>query len=104
MWCHLGSLSGFIGFPFGNIIVPAIIWLLRRNDHPFIDEHGRESMNFQVSLLIYSFIAGILCLLVIGFLLLAILYIFGLVCVIKAAMRANDGLPYRYPYTLRLFD
>lgn len=104
MWCHLGSLSGFVGFPFGSILVPAIIWLLRRNDDPFIDAHGRESLSFQVSLLIYCIVAAILCFVLIGFVLLPVLYIFGLVVVIKASMRANDGLPYRYPFTIHFFD
>ena len=104
MWCHLGSLSGFIGIPFGSILVPAIIWLLKRDSDSFIDAHGRESLNFQVTLIIYFIIAGILCLVLIGFVLLAVLYIGGLVLTIQAAIRANDGMPYRYPFTIRLFS
>lgn len=104
MWCHLGALSGFIGIPFGSILVPAVIWLMKRDSHPFVDENGRESLNFQVSLLLYFVIAALLCLVLVGFLLLPVLYIGGLILSIVAAIRANDGVPYRYPFTIRLFS
>lgn len=104
MWCHLGALSGFLGIPFGSILVPAVIWLTKRDSHPFIDENGRESLNFQVSLLLYFVVAAILCLVLVGFLFLPVLYIGGLVLSIVAAIRANDGVPYRYPLTIRLFS
>ncbi len=104
MWCHLGALSGFIGIPFGNILVPAVIWLTKRDSHPFIDENGRESLNFQVTMLIYFVIAAILCLVFVGFLLLPVLFLGGIIFSIVAAIRASDGVPYRYPFTIRLFS
>jgi hypothetical protein len=104
MWCHLGALSGFIGIPFGNVLVPAVIWLTKRNDHPFIDENGKESLNFHVSLIFYFVIAVVLCLVFVGFVLLPVLYIGGIIFTITAAIRASDGAPYRYPMTIRLFN
>ncbi len=105
MLCHLSALSGFIiPIPFANIIVPAAIWFAKKDKDSFIDEQGRESLNFQVSVTIYAVISGLLILVVIGFVLLPIVYIFGLICVIIAAIKANDGQNYRYPLTIRLFN
>ena len=103
MWCHLGALSGLIiPIPFANILVPVVVWMLKRDLDPYIDEQGREAINFQISLLIYGIISGILILVLVGFVLLAILYIFGLVYVIIGAIKANDGADFRYPLTIRL--
>ena len=60
MLCHLSALSVFIGIPFGNILGPLIVWLLKREEDPFIDEQGRESLNFQISMSIYFFCSAIL--------------------------------------------
>lgn len=66
MGCHLASLVGillvFIGLPipFANVLGPLAVWLFKRKDHPFIDAHGKESLNFQISMTIYSFISVIL--------------------------------------------
>lgn len=102
MMCHLGGLAGFIGIPFGNIIVPLIIWMVKRESDPFIDYHGREALNFQISLTIYAFVAALLILVLVGIVLLAILGIAGLVLTIIAAIKANDGHAYRYPFVIRL--
>lgn len=101
MFCHLASLSGFIGVPFGNIIGPLIIWLVKRNELPFVDDQGKESLNFQISMTIYGIIAAILVFFVIGIFLAIALFIFGLVMVIIASVKANSGEYYRYPLTIR---
>lgn len=100
MFCHLGALSGFV-VPFGNIIVPLILWALKKDASPFVDMHGRESLNFQISLLIYSFISAVLILVIIGVFLLAGLWIFNLVIVIIAGVRAESGEQFRYPLAIR---
>src|ERR1700731_3338481 len=82
--CHATALAGFFVPWAGHILGPLIVWLAKRNDSPEIDAHGKESLNFQISMLIYSLIAGILCLILIGFLLLAILHLLNLVLVIVA--------------------
>jgi len=104
MWCHLGALLGYILIPFGNILVPAAIWLAKRDSDPFIDANGKESLNFQVTLLIYMTVAFLTVLLMIGLVLIPIVYIFGIVMTIIAGIRANDGEHYRYPLTIRLFN
>jgi uncharacterized Tic20 family protein len=100
--CHATALAGFFVPWAGHILGPLIIWLAKRGDSPEIDEHGKESLNFQISMLIYNVIAGVLCLVLIGFVLLFILHILNLVLVIVASIQASEGKLYRYPLTIRL--
>ena len=100
MFCHLGALSGFVA-PFGNIIVPLVLWLTKRESSPFVDMHGQEALNFQISLLIYSLISAVLIFVVVGIFLLAGLCIFNLVIVIIAGVKAKSGESFRYPLTIR---
>ena len=100
--CHLSALAGFVIPGAGHILGPLIVWLVKRAESAEIDAHGKEALNFQISMLIYNVVAGILCLLVIGFALLAVLHVLNVVFVIIAALRASEGQMYRYPLTLRL--
>ena len=105
MWtvlCHASALAGFFVPWAGHILGPLIVWLAKRGDAPEIDEQGKESLNFQISMLIYNLIAGVLCLILIGFVILGILHILNLVLVIVASIQASDGKLYRYPITIRL--
>src|SRR6478672_3960083 len=100
--CHATALAGFFVPWAGHILGPLIVWLAKRGDSPEIDEHGKESLNFQISMLIYNVIAGVLCLVLIGFVILGILHILNLVLVIVASIQASEGKFYRYPITIRL--
>ncbi len=100
--CHASALAGFFVPWAGHILGPLIVWLAKRGDSAEIDEHGKESLNFQISMLIYNLIAGILCLVLIGFVILGILHILNLVLVIVASIQASEGKLYRYPITIRL--
>ena len=100
--CHATALAGFFVPWAGHILGPLIVWLAKRSDSPEIDEYGKESLNFQISMLIYNVIAGLLCLVLIGFIILAILHILNLVLVIVASIQASEGKFYRYPMTIRL--
>lgn len=100
MLCHFSIFVGHF-IPFGNIIAPLIIWLMKKNESSFVDHHGKESLNFQISLLIYIIISVILAFVLIGFVLAIALWIFSLVIVIIAGVKANDGEWYRYPLTIR---
>ena len=105
MWnvlCHATALAGFFVPWAGHILGPLIVWLAKRNDSPEIDQHGKESLNFQISMLIYNVIAGVLCLVLIGFVILAILHILNLVLVFIASIQASEGKFYRYPLAIRL--
>ena len=101
MLCHFSTYIGFI-FPFGNIIVPLIIWLSKREDLPLVEDQGREVLNFQISITFYFIISGILCIILIGIPILIGLIIFDFIITIVAAISANDGKYYRYPINLRL--
>jgi uncharacterized Tic20 family protein len=100
--CHATALAGFFVPWAGHILGPLIVWLAKRSDAPEIDEHGKESLNFQISMLIYNVIAGVLCLVLIGLIILPILHILNLVLVIIASIQASEGKFYRYPMTIRL--
>lgn len=103
MLCHLTALVAFVGVPFGHIIGPLVIWLIKKNEFPFVDEQGKESLNFQISMSIYAIVAGILCFIFIGFILLGVIIIVVLVLVIIASVKASNGESYRYPFTIRFF-
>lgn len=102
MICHLLGLCALIGIPFGNIIGPLVVWMIKRKEFEFVDEQGKEALNFQIAMTVYGLIAFILIFVFIGWLLLFALAIADIVFIIIAAMKANDGVSYRYPYIFRL--
>lgn len=102
MLCHLTALAGFVGIPFGNILGPLIVWLIKKGDAPFIDDQGKESLNFQITMSILGIIAAILMFIVIGIFLLIGLAIVDVVFIVLASISANKGETYRYPFALRL--
>ena len=101
MLCHLSAFAFFV-FPFGNILGPLIMWLIKRDESQFINEQGREALNFQISVSLYALGATLLCLILIGIPILIALFFFDFILVIVAAVRANDGIHYKYPLTLEL--
>lgn len=101
MLCHLSALAGFI-IPFGNIIGPLVIWMIKKDVYPLVDDQGKEALNFQISMTIYYVVAGILILILIGIPLLIGLALFSLVVTIIAMVKASDGVAYRYPLSIRL--
>lgn len=94
---HLGGI--FFGF------IPAlIVWLLKKEDNPFIGEQAREALNFQITVLIGYVVAWATTFLLIGLLLLPALIIANLVLCIMAAVKTSNGEQYRYPFALRLIN
>jgi len=105
MWamiCHLAALVAFIGIPFGNVLGPLVIWLIKKNEMPLVDVNGKEALNFQISMTIYFVVAGLLAFIVIGIPLMFMIGIANLVLVIMAAVKVNNGEEYQYPLTIRL--
>ena len=105
---HVAALAGYM-VPFGNIAGPALIWLIKKDSMPFVDSQGKESLNFQISVAIYTVALGIggfiLNFIGIGFLLwivAVLLAIAGPAFSILAAIKANNSEAYRYPANLRL--
>ncbi len=103
MFCHLGGLAGLIPMTpvFGSIIAPLIIWQIKKDEFEFVDEHGKEALNFQISILIYALVAGLLCFVCIGFVLLPVVYLLDLIFLLIAAVKSNNGEHYRYPLCIR---
>jgi uncharacterized Tic20 family protein len=101
MLCHLTALAGFIGIPFGHILGPLVVWLLKKNDYPSVDEQGKESLNFQISLSIYGIISALLIFVMVGIFLLIVLILADLILVIVASVKTSNGESYRYPLTIR---
>ena len=101
MVAHLAALAFFI-FPFGNILGPLIVYLAKRDQSAFVAAHAREALNFNITVALGGLLSCLLLLLFIGVLFAALILLFWLVMTIVAALKANEGLPYRYPFTLRL--
>jgi len=99
--CHASALVILFGLPFGNVLAPLIIWLVKRNEFPLLDTHGKEALNFQLSVTLYGLISVILVFVLVGFILLFVLFIFFLVNVVRAAIAAGNGESYTYPLTIR---
>lgn len=100
MFCHLAAFAGFI-IPFGSLIGPLVVWQMKKDQSEYIDYHGKESLNFQITMAIAFFVSFILMFIVIGFFLIIGLAIFELVVIIIAAIKANEGVRYQYPVNFR---
>jgi uncharacterized protein len=110
MLCHLSALSGYI-IPFGNVLGPLLIWQIKKNEIPSVEEHGKAALNFQLTVLIALFTGAIaafaLSFVCIGVLLVPVVVaigICGIVFAILAAIKASNGEPYRYPWSLTLIS
>jgi len=102
--CHASALLGLFSHFIGHLLGPLIVWLIKRGDSPEIDAYGKESLNFQISMLIYDAVAAILCIVFIGIPILIALWILNTVLVIIASVKASEGQFYRYPFTIRLIN
>jgi uncharacterized Tic20 family protein len=102
MGCHMIALVGLLGNGIGFVVGPIILWLIKREDHPFIDEQGKEAVNFQITMCIALFVSALLMFVAIGFVLLPIVAIVDVVLTIVAGLKAADGEHYRYPFAVRI--
>jgi uncharacterized Tic20 family protein len=94
MLCHLLAIfTGFLG--------PLIIWLVKKDDAPYVDDQGKEALNFQLTVLIALIASGFLFVICIGPFLMAGVWIANLVFCIMASIKASRGEPYRYPVSIR---
>ncbi len=94
MFCHLlGLFTCFIG--------PLIIWLIKKDEDPFIDDQGKEALNFQITVAIAGIVSAVLTVVCVGFFLGIAVSIADLVFSIVASVKANSGQAYRYPVSIR---
>jgi uncharacterized Tic20 family protein len=103
-WGMLAHLAAFLFFicPLGNVIGPLIVWLVKRDQLAFVEDQGKEALNFNISVTLAAVVCGVLVFLLIGILLGVALFIFWLSMTIVAGIKAGEGVRYRYPFTLRL--
>ena len=101
MLCHLSAFVGLLVNGIGYILGPLIVWLIKRQEHPFIDEQGKEAVNFQLTMLIVCVVSLILSCVLIGIPMLIALGILEIVAPIVAAINASNGQHFRYPLTIR---
>ena len=97
LFMHLGSL--FVGF-----LVPLVMWLIKKDESPFIDDHGRSLMNWNISLIIYSVVSIIMFLVIIGIFMLLGLILLHLIFSILGAVAANKGDAFKYPMSIPFFS
>jgi uncharacterized Tic20 family protein len=102
-WGMLAHLTAFAGFivPFGSVIGPLVVWLVKRDQSAFVADQGREALNFNISVLLAAALCALLVLVFIGILLGVALFIFWLTLTIVAGIKAGEGVRYRYPFAIR---
>ena len=101
MIAHLAALAGFI-VPFGNILGPLVVWRVKRDHSVFVAVEAKEALNFNITIAIGGIVCLVLLRFFIGVLFWAVLVLFWLIITIIAALKANEGIAYRYPFSLRL--
>jgi uncharacterized Tic20 family protein len=103
-WAMLAHLSAMLMYVtvIGGFIAPLVIWLLKRDTMPFVADQGRETLNFQITILLALGCAAILMLVLVGFALFWGLLLFHFIVTIVAAVKSSEGVAYRYPFCLRL--
>ena len=102
MLAHLSALAGIVVWLFGAVLGPLAVWIARRDQSPFVEEHAREALNFNITVVLAAIVCAVLMLAFIGFILGSALFITWLVFTLIAAIRASEGERYRYPISLRL--
>jgi uncharacterized protein len=102
MLLHLASLLG-LAVPFGGLIGVLLVWQIKKVEFPELDAHGKEAMNFQLSMMIYAVVSFILIFFIIGIFLLFVLGLVWLILPIISAVQANDGKLWSYPLCIPFF-
>jgi uncharacterized protein len=109
MLCHLSSLTGYLGNGVGSFVGPLIVWIYKKDTMPDVNAHGKEALNFNISMLIYGVCLGVFTFLTLGLgaliavpLVLAMV-VFHIVCTVMATLKASNGEFFRYPLSIRLF-
>jgi uncharacterized protein len=100
---HLLGFAGFV-LPLGNILGPLVLWLVKRPENPYLDQVGKEVLNFQISYTIYIAVAVGLCFACVGFLILPAILIAWIIFMILAAVKTSNGEAYTYPLSIRLIQ
>ena len=99
---HAAALLGIL-LPMALVLGPMIVWMIKRNESTFLDNQGKEAVNFQLTLLVASFIFILLSgITKIFFIIAAVLFFAGIILAAVAAFNVYQGKEYRYPFAVRL--
>ncbi len=104
MACHLFALVGMLGNGIGYLFGPLITWLIKRNDHPFIDEHGKEAVNFQLTMFLALLCCVPLVFIIIGIPMMILIGLIMTILPIVAGIKAANGEHYQYPLSFRFLQ
>lgn len=104
VFLHLAGFANYVGIPFGSILGPLVLWLLKRDQSEFVNECGKEALNFHLSMLIFSLISIPLIFVFVGFFTLLAISIIEIIFTIIAMVKASDGEIYRYPLSIRFIS
>jgi uncharacterized protein len=101
MLAHLSALMGLALPLIGNVLGPLFVSLSRGDQSPYVAAQAKEALNFNITVTLAAVACGVLMLVLVGLLLLCALFIVWLVLTLIAAIRASEGVAYRYPFALR---
>lgn len=103
-WGILTHAAAFVGFvvPFGNILGPLLVWAIKKDESQFVDDNGKQALNFQITWSILLIISALSIFIVIGVVLLPIVGLAWVILVIIAIIRASNDEVYDYPLTMEL--
>jgi uncharacterized protein len=105
-WATAAHWSALVAGLLGGLafLGPLLVLLVKGDQSPMVRHHAMESLNFQLSMLIYAIVSAVLMLVLVGFVLLPVVAVVWLVLTVVGAVRANSGEPYRYPLTIRMIS
>jgi uncharacterized Tic20 family protein len=101
MLCHMSAMLMYLTV-IGGFIAPFVIWLLKRDEMPFVADQGRETLNFQITTLLALVVGGCLAIVLIGFVIIGLVLLFHFIVTIIAAVKTSEGVVYRYPICWRV--
>ena len=102
MLIHLSALIGLL-LPLGLVLGPLLVWVLKRNESPFLDEQGKKAVNFQLTILIAAFVLVLLSAIIKPLIAIAFFSGFlGLIFAVIASINVSKGKPYDYPFSINL--
>lgn len=102
MACHLSAFFGLIILPLGSLLGPFLIWIYKRNHHPFINEEGKSALNFQISMMLWSLLSFALIYLGVGIFLIIALAALNVIFIVMASASASKGKHFKYPLSIRI--
>ena len=105
MLLHMSQLLNYLsaGMPGFGLVVSIVLWAIAKDKYPQVDRHGKIALNWQISYVIYFLASAVLCIVVIGWILLPVVWILGIVFPIIGAVKANEGTAWKYPLSIPFF-